>query len=51
MQGHMGLDPDQPNFAWSFEMIAPENGITLKSGDCILEFSFDFIMYQENKGF
>ena len=49
MQGHMGLDPNQPNFAWSFEMIAPENGITLKSGDCILEFSFDFIMYQENK--
>ena len=48
MQGHMGLDSDQPNFAWSFEMIAPENGITIKSGDIILEFSFDFLMYQEN---
>ena len=29
-------------------MIAPENGITIKSGDIILEFSFDFLMYQEN---
>tara|TARA_S200000501_G_scaffold180959_1_gene170398 strand:+ start:6149 stop:7972 length:1824 start_codon:yes stop_codon:yes gene_type:complete len=49
MQGHMGLDPRQPNFAWSFELIAPENGIVIKSDDKILEFSFDFIMFQENK--
>ena len=49
MQGHMGLDKEQPNFAWSFEMIAPENGVTIKSNDTILEFSFDFIMYLENK--
>tara|TARA_Y100001970_G_scaffold276701_1_gene379797 strand:- start:228 stop:2051 length:1824 start_codon:yes stop_codon:yes gene_type:complete len=49
MQGHMGLDPEKPNFAWSFELIAPENGVVIKSGEDILEFSFDFIMFQENK--
>ncbi len=49
MQGHMGLDPSQPNFAWSFEMIVPENGIILEKEKKRLEFSFDFLMYQENK--
>jgi mannose-6-phosphate isomerase class I len=49
MQGHMGLDPDQPNFAWSFEMIVPENGVILESDNERLEFSFDWLMYQENK--
>ncbi|MEO8399361.1 MAG: class I mannose-6-phosphate isomerase, partial [Ignavibacteriaceae bacterium] len=49
MQGHMGLDPSQPNFAWSFEMIVPENGIILEKDKKKLEFSFDFLMYQENK--
>lgn len=49
MQGHMGLDPDQPNFAWSFELIAPENGIVLESSEKYLEFTFDFLMFQENE--
>ncbi len=49
MQGHMGLDPSEPNFAWSFELIAPENGVVIKSEKETLEFSFDFIMFQENK--
>ncbi|MFH1851770.1 MAG: class I mannose-6-phosphate isomerase [Candidatus Neomarinimicrobiota bacterium] len=48
MQGHMGLDPERPNFAWSFELIAPENGITVEADGRQLEFSFDFLMYQEN---
>ena len=30
MQAHMGLDPEQPNFAWSFESIVPENGIVIE---------------------
>jgi mannose-6-phosphate isomerase class I len=49
MQGHMGLDPDQPNFAWSFEMIVPENGVILEQNGNRLEFSFDCLLYMENK--
>ncbi len=49
MQGHMGLDPDAPNFAWSFEMIVPENGIIIENDKVTLEFSFDCLMYQQNK--
>lgn len=49
MQGHMGLDPEQPNFAWSFEMIVPENGVILEKDGQRLEFSFDCLMFQENR--
>ena len=33
-----------PNYAWSFEMIAPEQGIVLESGARMLELSFDLLM-------
>jgi mannose-6-phosphate isomerase class I len=49
MQGHMGLDPDAPNFAWSFEMIVPENGIIIEKDNITLEFSFDCLMYLQNR--
>lgn len=49
MQGHMGLDPEAPNFAWSFEMIVPENGIVIEKNNVSLEFSFDCLMYMHNK--
>lgn len=49
MQGHMGLDPKQPNFAWSFELIVPENGLVFQSGEFRFECAFDFLMFQENK--
>jgi mannose-6-phosphate isomerase class I len=49
MQGHMDVYPDAVNVAWSFEIIVPENGIILENDKNTLEFSFDFLMYQENK--
>jgi mannose-6-phosphate isomerase class I len=49
MKGHMGLDPTQPNYAWSFELIVPENGITLEKNGSRLEFSFDLLMYAEHR--
>jgi len=47
MKAHFpGLDQQAPNYAWSFEMIAPENGLVLESGSEVLECSFDLLMFQ-----
>ena len=50
MKGHMGLDPVEPNYAWSFELIAPENGVVLGDGQHSLEITFDCLLMNDSAG-
>lgn len=47
MKERFGLPPEQPNYAWSFELIAPENGMLLGDREQSIECSFDYVLWAE----
>jgi mannose-6-phosphate isomerase class I len=47
MKEHMRLDPESPNYAWSYELITPENGVVFQDGLHSLEVPFELLIAQE----
>lgn len=42
------LNQQEINYAWSFELITPENGIVIEGNQHLMEVSFDYLAYADN---
>ncbi|GHO46829.1 class I mannose-6-phosphate isomerase [Ktedonospora formicarum] len=47
MKERFGLPTEVPNYAWSFELIAPENGLLLGNQERSFECAFDYLLWAE----